>query len=197
MSDIEPRPEPVHVVVAYDFSPSAEEAVARGIEIACRAPQHVLHVVVAIDGRNGFAIAPTEHVDYAYAEYIQQLVTSRLVEGFAGRTAASEVQFYVHARIGKAADQILHLAQEIGADMILVGSHGKTGVERLVLGSVSERVVREAHCAVIVARAKTYPTVTLQHVVPYEHDRHAYHPPHRYVYVDQQVIKRPTDWPLA
>ncbi len=197
MIDPDPKPAPVQVVIAYDFTPSAEEALLRGIEIACRAPQHVLHVVVAIDARNGFPIAPTEHVDYIYAERLQEIVKTRLVEGFAGRKTASEVQFYVHARIGKAADQILHLAREVGADMILIGSHGKTGVERIVLGSVSERIVREAHCAVVVARAKTYPDVALAQVTPYEHERHPYHPPHRYVYIDQQVIKRPTDWPLA
>jgi nucleotide-binding universal stress UspA family protein len=197
MNETQPKPAPVQVVIAYDFSPSAEEALLRGIELACRAPQHVLHVLVAIDTRHGFAIAPTEHVDYAYAERLQKIVTSRLVEGFAGRETASEVQFFVHARIGKAAEQILHLAREIGADMIIVGSHGKTGVERIVLGSVSERVVREAHCAVIVARTKAYSDVALARVVPYEHERHTYHPPHRYVYVDRQVIKRPDDWPLA
>jgi nucleotide-binding universal stress UspA family protein len=197
MNDNQPKLDPVQVVIAYDFSPSSEEAVMRGIELACRAPQHILHVVTAIDPHGGFPIAPTDRVDYDYAERIQKIVTTRLVEGFAGRKTASEVHFYVHARIGKAAEQVLHLAREIGADFIIIGSHGKTGVERMVLGSVSERVVREAHCTVIVARAKTYPTVKLQTVVPYEHERHAYHPPHRYVYVDNRVIKRPNDWPLA
>lgn len=197
MTDISTRPDPVQVIIAYDFSPSAEEALLRGIELACRAPQHVLHVLTAIDARNGFPIAPTAHVDYLYAERLQQTVTARLVAGFAGRESASEVQFYVHARIGKPAEQILQLAHEVGADMIVIGSHGKTGVERFVLGSVSERVVREAHCAVVVARAKTYSTVKLERVMLFEHERHPYHPPHRYVYVDRQVIKRPADWPLA
>lgn len=197
MIDLEARPDPVQVIVAYDFSPSAEEALMRGVDLACRAPQHVLHVVVAIDAWNGFPIAPTEHVDYLYAERLQKMVTERLVAMFSGRATASEVQFYVHARIGKPANQILQLAHEIGADMVIIGSHGKTGVERFVLGSVSERIVREAHCAVIVARAKTYPAVKLERVIEHEHERHPYHPPHRYVYVDQQVIKRPNDWPLA
>lgn len=197
MSQIEAKPEPVQVVIAYDFSPSAEEAVLRGIEIACRAPQHVLHILVAADSREGFPIAPTTKVDYDYAERLQKLVTSRLVEGFAGRKTASEVQFFVHARIGKPAEQVLQLAYEVGADMIIIGSHGKTGMERLMLGSVSERVVREAQCPVIVARPKTYKTVKLAHVIPYDHERHPYNPPHRYVYVNEQVLKRPDDWPLS
>ncbi|HEY4175469.1 MAG TPA: universal stress protein [Kofleriaceae bacterium] len=189
---------PVQVIVAYDFSPSAEEAVLRAIELACRAPQHVLHVVAAIDVHTGLPILPpTGRVDYIYAERVEKLISERLVAAFAGRRTASEVQFYVHARIGKAADEILQVAEELGADLILIGSHGKTGLERLVLGSVSERVVREAKCAVVVARAKRYTDVELAHVIQFEHDRQPYHPPHRYVYVDRRVLKRPAEWPIS
>jgi nucleotide-binding universal stress UspA family protein len=193
---VNPVASPIQVVVAYDFSPSAEEALQRAIDVACRAPQHVLHVVAAIDPHQGLAIEPTHHVDYPYAQRIQELVTQRLTTGFTGCKAASEVQFYIHARIGKPADQILALAEDVGADLIFIGSHGKTGVERLVLGSVSERVVREARCPVMIAREKTYPKAELARVIKYEHDRPAYTPPHRFSYVDQRVIMRPNDWPL-
>ena len=191
-----PAVHPIQVVVAYDFSPSAEEALLRAIEVACRAPQHVLHVAAAIDPRQGLAISPTNHVDYPYAQKIQEMVTERLTAGFAGRKSASEVQFFVHARIGKPADEILDLAAEVGADMIFIGTHGKTGLDRLVLGSVSERVVREARCPVMVVRPKTYPERHLTHVFKFEHDCPMYTPPHRYSYVDQRVIMRPKDWPL-
>ena len=193
MSD--PSINPVQIVIAYDFSPSAEEALVRAVEIALRAPQHQLHVVVALDPRTGVAIHPPQHhVDYDYAEQVQGQVMLRMADALNGRESAAEVQFYVHARIGKPADQILHLARELGADLIVIGSHGLTGIERLVLGSVSERVMREAHCAVLVARSKSYKHVTLTPVTPNPHEHTAYHPPHRYVYTNQQVIKRPVDW---
>lgn len=188
---------PVQVVVAYDFSPSAEEALMRAVEVACRASQHVLHVVAAIDPRHGLAVAPAATIDYDYAERIQRLVSERMATAFAGRSAASEVEFYVHARIGKPADEILSLAKDVGADLVFIGSHGKTGLDRFVLGSVSERVVREAKCPVMVARTKTYEQVELAHVVKYEHNRPTYTPPHRYSYVDHRVITRPNDWPLS
>jgi nucleotide-binding universal stress UspA family protein len=190
------QPNPIQVVVAYDFTPSAEEAMLRAIEVACRAPQHILHVVAAIDPRQGMSVAPTHHVDYEYAAKIQELVSARLTEGFAGRHSAAEVQFFVHARIGKPADEILGLAEDVGADMVFVGSHGKTGLDRYVLGSVSERIVREAKCPVMVVRAKTYPEKELLHVIKYEHERPMYTPPHRYAYVDKRVTMRPNDWPL-
>jgi len=157
----------------------------------------VLHVIAAIDPRNGIAVAPATTIDYAYAEKIQRLVSTRLTDGFAGRPAAAEVQFFVHARIGKPAELILELAEEVGADLVFIGSHGKTGLDRWVLGSVSERVVREAKCPVMVVREKGYANVELMHVFKYEHERPAYTPPHRYVYVDRRVITRPNDWPLG
>ena len=190
-------PHPQQVVVAYDFSPSAEQALARAVDIATRAPQHVLHVVVALDARHGIAIQPTRDVTYTYADGIQRMVMDRMIQAFAGRPTASEVQFYVHARIGRPADEILMLAQEVGADLLLIGSHGKTGVERYLLGSVSERVVREAGCPVMVVRAKDYADVKLARVAEYDHPHTTFTPPHRYSYVDQRVIHRPTDWPLS
>lgn len=187
----------VQVVVAYDFSPSAEQALQRAIDVACRAPQHVLHILAAIDARHGLPILVTQQVNYDYAEEIQRRVTERVKLAFAGRPSVSEVQFFVHARIGRPVDEILRLCKEVGADLVFIGSHGKTGIERLVLGSVSERVVREAECPVMVVRAKTYQPVDLMNVFKYEHDRTSYTPPHRYSYVDRQAITRPNDWPIS
>jgi nucleotide-binding universal stress UspA family protein len=186
----EPR-EPIQVVVAYDFSPSAEEALIRAVDVAARAPQHVLHIVCALDPRGQL-----RHVTSDQAASIQVQARERVVAAFAGRLTASEVQFYVHARIGPPADEILQLAEEVGADLLFIGSHGKVGVERWLLGSVSERVVREAKCPVMVVRRKDYADVDLMHVIPYEHERHAYVPPHRYSYVERRVITRPPDFPL-
>lgn len=188
---------PVQVVVAYDFTPAAEEALLRAVEVATRAPQHVLHIVAAIDARNGLAIMPATVIDYDYADKIQKTITTRVTAAFEGRKTASEVQFFVHARIGKPADEILGLAKDVGADLVFVGSHGKTGLDRFVLGSVSERIVREAKCPVMVARPKTYDSVELMHVFKYDHERAKHAEPHRYSYVDHRVIHRPNDWPIS
>ena len=181
-------------VIAYDFTPAAEEALIRGIDAAARAPEHVLHVITAIDPSHGLAIEPTRDVTYPYAERIQARVADRIAAALAGRDAA--VNYYVHARIGDAAEEIISLAGEIGADLIFIGSRGRTGLERVLLGSVSERVVREAGCAVLVARHKEYPDVPLRDVRAFEHPNKRYVRPHRYSYVDQRVITRPDDWPL-
>lgn len=189
---------PVQVVVAYDFSPSSEQALSRAVEVAARAPQHVLHIVAALDPHDRMATADKlEGVTYETADHIQKQVVERVTAAFAGRPTAADVQFFVHARIGKPATEILGLASDVGADLIFIGSHGKTGVERFLLGSVSERVVREAQCPVLVARAKTYADIDLVKVIRYDHQRPQHRQPHCYTYANRQVLMRPTDWPLG
>lgn len=136
------------------------------------------------------------HITLDAAEALQRQAEERITAAFAGRDAAAEVQFFVHARIGHPADEILEVATDVGADLLFIGSHGKTGVERFLLGSVSERVVREARCPVMVVRPKGYKDVDLLKVTTFEHERHKFVAPHRYSYVDKRVITRPPDFPL-
>jgi len=173
------------VVVAFDFSHSGRAALYRAIALATRAPFHVLHFVCVID----------KHVDYQHAERVQQMLTAEIEQELRATAAGVRVHFNVHARIGKPAEEILDLAREVGADLIIVGSKGLTGVERLVLGSVSEHVVRAAGCAVMVARPKTYEYVELLEVREVEATHH-YLPPHRYYYEENRLSVRPTDWPI-
>lgn len=70
----------------------------------------------------------------------------------AGFTADALVQ------LGDARIEILRVAEEWNADLIILGSHGRTGVSRWLLGSVAEHVVRHASCSVEVARHKSAPS---------------------------------------
>jgi hypothetical protein len=80
---------------------------------------------------------------------------------------------------------------------VFIGSHGLVGMERLLLGSVSERVVREAGCPVMIVRPKEYRDVELLHVVPDAHEHKPYKPPLRFSYADRSAITRPNDWPIS
>jgi nucleotide-binding universal stress UspA family protein len=53
---------------------------------------------------------------------------------------------------GDPASQIVRYATETGADLIVMGTHGRTGLERLLMGSVAEKVMRDALCSVLVAK---------------------------------------------
>jgi universal stress protein A len=53
---------------------------------------------------------------------------------------------------GDPGDEIIHAAQELGCDLIVIGTHGRTGLERLLLGSVAEKVLRRAPCPVLTVK---------------------------------------------
>jgi len=53
---------------------------------------------------------------------------------------------------GDPATEVLRVAQEIGADLIVMGTHGRTGLGRLLMGSVAERVMRQAACPVLTVK---------------------------------------------
>lgn len=69
-----------------------------------------------------------------------------------------------HVRIGRAADEIVvALATELAASLIVVGSHGHTGLERALLGSTAERTVRHAGCPVVVVKHSPTGTAADRH----------------------------------
>src|SRR5262245_20253054 len=179
------------VVVGFDFSQSGRAALYRAIGLAPRAPWHVLHFVCVVDPHFAFPTLPAKHIDFDYANRVQEAVTAEVTQELQAAKAEGRVHFFVHAPIGKPAEAILTIAESIGADLILVGSKGLTGIERAFLGSVSERVVREAGCMVEVVRPKTYNYVPLLEVIDNLHPVHKYVAPHRYSYEDRRAERRP------
>jgi nucleotide-binding universal stress UspA family protein len=116
---------------------------------------HVLHVLeldrmlpAAFDFARGSDYGPevTAHLDSARSD------TRRLVADAAERLRAAGFRTETSVREGDPRHTILNYAAEISCDCIVMGSHGRRGVERFFLGSVSESVVRHAHCSVFVVR---------------------------------------------
>jgi nucleotide-binding universal stress UspA family protein len=70
------------------------------------------------------------------------------VESLGGTVAQS------HLRMGGAAEEVISLSEELGAGLIVSGSRGRSRIKRLLVGSVSDSVVRHAHCPVMVVRGK-------------------------------------------
>lgn len=188
------------VVVGYDFSHSGGAALHRAVTLAARAPFHVLHVVCVIDPKEAIPSIPSYNgIDDMYAARVQAALTAEIQAELDATEVPTHVHFFVHARTGEPAGELLELAREVGADLIIVGSKRLTGLERVRAGSLSERIVRDAGCTVEVARPKRYPDVEL---LPIEAiDPSEPHPtfvsPHRYTYEDHRVNLRPAEWPLT
>lgn len=174
------------IVVAYDFTKQADVALDHAIDVASRNPEQVLHFVTAIEHGQS----------YERAEEIRIGLLARLERIFAVSRPQADIEFFAHIRIGRPDEEILGLAEEVGADLIIVGSHARGAVGRFLLGSVSEAVLRGAHCQVLVARPKGYADVELQKIVEVPH--HKLRPlPHRYSYTSSIAQVRPVDWPIS
>ena len=140
---------PTRILVATDGSREAELALTTAADLA-KSTDSELHVVHV--GEVPLVYHPERHAYRAeYEEHekeAQQLLEAQVdhLEG-AGATEAQ-----LHLRMGRADEEIVELAQSIDAGLIVMGSRGLGRLRRALVGSVSESVVRHAHCPVTIVR---------------------------------------------
>jgi nucleotide-binding universal stress UspA family protein len=139
------------ILVPVDFSDDSRQALRSACELAARygARVDVIHVVQA-PVYVGDLVAPggVRLVDFLREEAQEQLST------FAAETAELEpVRGQVGVFVGAPAEVILRRADEAAADLIVMGTRGRTGLAHVLLGSVAERVLRHAHRPVLVVPA--------------------------------------------
>lgn len=140
---------PTKILVAVDASEDSVLALRSAVDLANNnnSELHVLHVGLASFWATPDAMHPEE------AKRLEEAAQQTLDEQIEKVEGATEAVAEEHLRMGEKVDeQIVNLADEIGAGLIVVGSRGKNTMERLLLGSEAESVVRHAHCPVLVVR---------------------------------------------
>lgn len=133
------------IVVPFDFSKHAMEALRKAVAIANDPNQvHVVHVLpFMIPTEPGVVWATVD--DEERIRHALKSMTEKLTVNEFGN-------LQLDVRLGDPGQVITELAEELQAEMIIIGSHGRTGLTRLVLGSVAERVTRLAHCPVLIVK---------------------------------------------
>lgn len=145
------------ILIATDGSKYSDKAVDYGIALAVKlgARAHVLYV---INQRSLELYALGHHDDIEGYEMMNATLKEE------GETALSHaivlskeagVEVTVEMAKGYPANEIVAMAAKKGVSMIILGNLGKTGLEHLLIGSVSEAVVKKAPCPVLVVRGKT------------------------------------------
>ena len=138
---------PTKVLLATDGSPDATLAARSAVEL-CEKTGSELHVVLVGE------FLPTL---FAYTEEepaeLRHAARRLLDEQVAKITDAGGSVAEAHLRVGKPAEQIVDLSEELDAGVVVVGSRGQSALRRALIGSVSDSVVRHAHCPVFVVRA--------------------------------------------
>ncbi len=136
------------ILVATDFTDISGHASAYGVELARQLGAHVtfLHVYeIPIYSFLDGALVATSELAAALSRAADGAMQS-LVAKYGG----SESRVDGLVRVGSTADEVQRVAAEVGADMIVLGTHGRRGLARAFLGSVAEVVVRTSTRPVVV-----------------------------------------------
>jgi nucleotide-binding universal stress UspA family protein len=155
---------PTKILLATDGSSEAELAARTAADVAEKTGSE-LHVVYV------FGIVPVGPAVYPGAPDVEEIEQGeplleedlvRTSEQRAKEALEAEVEkvrsaggdvAQAHLREGRVAPEIVALAEDIGAGLIVMGSRGRGGIRRALMGSVSDSVVRHAHCPVLVVRS--------------------------------------------
>jgi len=134
------------ILFATDFSPASKVA----FEVASALARDYRAHIVAVHVVEPVAVAFTEYTAYIGPEEDMEKVTEML---HALEAPWPNVTLEHRILEGSAPSVITETAEEIGADLIVMGTHGRTGFTRLIMGSVAEEVLRRAPCPVLTIRA--------------------------------------------
>jgi nucleotide-binding universal stress UspA family protein len=145
------------ILLATDSSPEAANAARMAITLS-RSLGGELHVVYVGVAPSAYAAAESEILDYEFWKELREFAHNeasqsveeevRKIEGAGGKVEM------VHVAVGHPESEILRIAEEMKVDLVVVGSRGLGPLRRALLGSVSESVVRHAHCSVLVVRGQ-------------------------------------------
>ena len=146
------------ILVATDYSEASDLAFQEALELASRKPNAQVHVVNVwlpnVDAVNGAPLEPSlRNAATDLAAHI-----SRQVAAFHELHGPLPMDPVLgHVRVAEPGREIAQLAADLEADLIVVGTHDRRGIERLLLSSVAQVVSRLAPCPVLIVRPKAIP----------------------------------------
>jgi nucleotide-binding universal stress UspA family protein len=143
------------IVVPYDFSDHARAALDTAVDLARRLESdlHLLHVVQlpaytypAFQGVGAALPMNLVEVRDGATQSLREIAAA--IEGAPGKVEVQVVEG------GSIAEMIRQSAEKLGADLIIMGTHGRTGLAHVFLGSVAERTLRGAPCPVLTVQGR-------------------------------------------
>jgi len=152
------------MVVGIDYSQNSNDALEAATGLVGTAADvaiHLIHVTKS-NGTQPFTGMTRPFADPTVPTALDELeAEKRELEALTQRTATSVGaqggHLFGHLRAGHPAREIVQLAFDISADLVVVGTHGRTGVMKFLLGSVAQNVLTNAACPVLVVKPKGFP----------------------------------------
>jgi nucleotide-binding universal stress UspA family protein len=163
---------PYVILAAVDYSTAGDLALEKALELATEKRSAHVHVVnvlpvyqagAAVDSESGSGSGAWAGTLPSVNDAAEQLrvYTQQEIDAFREARRDLDLTFLdtvvAHQRVDVPSEEITRLAGELDADLIVIGTHGRRGLSRVLLGSVAEGTVRLASCPVLVVRAKAAP----------------------------------------
>jgi len=143
------------ILVEVDFSENGPGVLQSAADLASTTPDAELHLVHAF----GAAVGVDHLRRFPALSELTSIEDSDAAGAALERIAASipleDTRVCAHVHEGSATTVIAHLAEDIGADLVVVGNHERPGMNRSFFGSIAERLVRIAPCPVLIIRSKS------------------------------------------
>lgn len=140
------------VLAAVDLGERSDEALQTAAKLA-RTDNGELHIVHVIPSD---AVGSLHGEDALRFSNLTDDVRAKLQQ-LASELPAAVKRIHLHVRLGTVDTEIAQLASDVNADLVVVGTHGHRGLERLLVGSVAASLIRNAPCPVLVCRPKSVP----------------------------------------
>ncbi|HJL16783.1 MAG TPA: universal stress protein [Sandaracinaceae bacterium LLY-WYZ-13_1] len=140
----------IRMVVGVDFTEQGDHALDEAIRYAVKIDNDELHPVFVITKQSKNKL---DDLDRGLEE-AQEKLREKVVKHCEAVGQKWEQQIVFHVRIGDPADVLHQVAVDVEADLIVVGTHGRKGLEKMLIGSVAQELVRKARVPVMVARPK-------------------------------------------
>jgi universal stress protein A len=136
------------ILTAIDFSDNSDHAFCYALMLARKFDAHltVLHVINEPVDLRGFYVP---HISFEQLEQEIEASAHAMMETFCREKLADFSNYSSILVTGIPCDEIVAKAREVDASLIVVGTHGRTGLDHIIFGSTAERVVRTAHCPVL------------------------------------------------
>ena len=138
-----------NVLVPIDFSECSRKALRYALAFA---KEHEAGITLLYVVSTNFAMGEPSSMEYVQFTSELRLKSQKELQTLAAAEAHGEVIAQSVVRVGSPSAEIVHAAATLPADMIVISTHGRTGLKHLLIGSVAEQVVRRAPCPVLVVR---------------------------------------------
>ena len=156
---------PYVIVAGADFSDASALAVHKAFELAAQQPSSEVHLVNVVQtygpqvayempiDSSALSVLTIEEARQRFSRYADEALAGFVAEN----PTRPVIRVVTHVRFDAIATEICQLAADLEADLVVVGTHGRRGLSRVLLGSSAEATVRFAPCPVLVVRPKAVP----------------------------------------